>query len=141
MIGLAERALLKMRRGNLALVFGEQIGWALWNDQEFYKGQLTYTTKNFTGLINAFAECVPSEVFYKAIQKDATKSQKMAAEAIQKLCSRTDIPLICVKNNEIRSIVGSVNNIKTIMDEQGWLTASEEASLALAVMEVARGRK
>jgi hypothetical protein len=139
MIGLAERVLGMMRRAKLSLHFGEEIGWALWTDEQFFKGSFSYTSKNASDFLKAFVECVPVEVYYRALPKDANADQITAAKSIRTLCEKAGIPLTGITSAKIKLVAPILSEVKKTMDAKGWFAANNDAAMALAIMEVARG--
>ena len=138
MIGLAERILNDLSRAKLFLNFGKsQVGWALYLNGEFYKGEFGYGEAK--AFFDRFAIIMPSAVHYLALRKGCSKDQAGMAQAIMKKCKLLDIPFKGVKSSVIAQKVhkGDAEDMRYhLEDDRKFFCQSEEAAMAMAVMVV-----
>lgn len=146
MIDLNKRIIEQSAGGKLALSLGENIGWALYTDQQFFKGSFP-ANELPAAFFEKTKELRLKKISYQAVGKDNAIAMQQA-KALTEYCKEKEIPTSGYTrkqistdflNPQIRYTATTLaGQAKEEATNRGWHCADSKAALALAVMECER---
>lgn len=146
MIDLSKRIIEQSAGGKLAFSLGENVGWALYTDQQFFKGSFPANELS-AAFFEKLRELRPKKISYQAVGKDDAIAMPQA-QALAGYCKEKEIPLSGYTKRQIATsflnpkIIYTATTLSGQAKEEatnrGWHCADSKAALALAVMECER---